>query len=306
MDGVLVVDKPAGPTSFEVVRRVRALLGVKKVGHTGTLDPFATGVLPLCLGEATKVAGFVLEGDKAYDAGVLLGTETDTQDVTGKVVRQAPIPTLTRELVEAQLERFRGTFLQTPPMYSAVKVQGKRLYELARAGQEVERPAREVAVHELSLQDFSAQRLSLRVRCSKGFFVRTLAHDLGQALGSAACLERLRRLHSGPFSLSPALSPDAIEALVRKGRPGGPDAIRAQLMTMDQALAELAQVTVLESQVRSVLHGVPVEVPGAPGLVRVKAPDGRLLAVADRMAGGRLSYRRVLGCQVTTPGGAAA
>lgn len=291
MDGVLVVDKPAGPTSFDVVRRIRTLLGVKKVGHTGTLDPFATGVLPLCLGEATKVAGYVLEGDKAYDAGILLGAETDTQDVTGRVVREAAIPPLTRESIEAALSRFRGTFAQTPPMYSAVKVKGKRLYELAREGKEIERPARQVTVHELVLQDFSADRLSLRVRCSKGFFVRTLAEDLGRALGTAARLERLRRLHSGPFSLAQALSPDALEALVKEG---GNARVQAHLLDLDQALAELTPAIVTSEQARAVLHGVPIEVAGPPGLVRVKGADGNLLAVADRLPNGRLSYRRVM------------
>ncbi|HZH04786.1 MAG TPA: tRNA pseudouridine(55) synthase TruB, partial [Myxococcaceae bacterium] len=162
MNGVLVVDKPAGPTSFDVVRRVRSALGVKKVGHTGTLDPFATGVLPLCLDDATKIAGYILEGDKAYDALIALGRETDTQDVTGKVVREAPVPALTTALVEQTLSQFRGTFLQTPPMYSAIKIGGQRLYSLARKGQEVERPAREVTVHELSLQDFSSNTLRVR------------------------------------------------------------------------------------------------------------------------------------------------
>jgi tRNA pseudouridine55 synthase len=205
MDGVLVIDKPSGPTSFDVVRQVRSLLKLKKVGHTGTLDPMATGVLPLCLGEATKVAGFITEGDKAYDATVRLGAETDTQDAQGQVTAQAPVPPLTPALLESALARFRGSFDQVPPMYSAVKVAGKRLYELARAGEEVERAARHVTVYELVLRDYSADRLQLSVRCSKGFFVRTLAFDLGRALGCGAHLEALRRTHSGPFTLARSL-----------------------------------------------------------------------------------------------------
>ncbi|HET9452179.1 MAG TPA: tRNA pseudouridine(55) synthase TruB, partial [Aggregicoccus sp.] len=205
MDGVLVIDKPRGPTSFDVVRQVRSFLRIKKVGHTGTLDPMATGVLPLCLGEATKIAGHILEGDKAYEATVRLGAETDTQDAEGKVVREAPVPPLSLELLEPALARFRGSFEQLPPMYSAVKVDGKRLYALARAGEEVERAARRVTVHELTLRDFSASELKLSVRCSKGFFVRTLAFDLGRALGCGAHLTALRRTASGPFTLAHAL-----------------------------------------------------------------------------------------------------
>ncbi|MCI0570879.1 MAG: tRNA pseudouridine(55) synthase TruB, partial [Myxococcaceae bacterium] len=164
MHGILVIDKPAGPTSFDVVRRVRSLLGVKKAGHTGTLDPAATGVLPLCLGDATRVAGYITEGDKAYDAVVRLGRETDTLDAEGRVVAEAPVPALGAELLEEALARFRGTYPQTPPMYSAVRVGGKRLYELARAGEEVERAARQVTVHALELRDFSTTGLTLSLR----------------------------------------------------------------------------------------------------------------------------------------------
>jgi tRNA pseudouridine55 synthase len=288
MDGVLVIDKPTGPTSFDVVRQVRSLLKLKKVGHTGTLDPMATGVLPLCLGEATKVAGFITEGDKAYDATVRLGAETDTQDAQGQVTASAPVPPLTPALLEAALARFRGTYAQVPPMYSAVKVAGKRLYELARAGEEVERAARQVTVHELVLRDFSAERLHLSVRCSKGFFVRTLAHELGRALGCGAHLEALRRTHSGPFALAHALPLADLPALARQG------ALAARLVSMSDALSELPAVRVGAAEAQRVSHGVPVEVPaGRPGRVRVVGPDGALLAVAELVAG-RLRYLRVL------------
>src|SRR4051812_26473886 len=166
MDGVLVIDKPMGPTSFDVVRQVRWLLKVKKVGHTGTLDPMATGVLPLCLGEATKIAGYITEGDKAYDALIQLGLETDTQDATGKVTASRDVPLLPRAALEEALGRFVGPSLQMPPMYSAVKVGGKRLYELARAGEEIPRQSRAVTVYELLLKDFSARTLTVSLRCS--------------------------------------------------------------------------------------------------------------------------------------------
>lgn len=289
MDGVLVIDKPTGPTSFDVVRQVRSLLKLKKVGHTGTLDPMATGVLPLCLGEATKVAGFITEGDKAYDATVRLGSETDTQDAEGQVTATAPVPVLTPALLEAALARFRGTFDQVPPMYSAVKVAGKRLYELARAGEEVERAARQVTVYELILRDFSADRLHLSVRCSKGFFVRTLAFDLGRALGCGAHLEALRRTSSGPFTLARALPLADVASQAKEGT------LASRLVSLSDALVDMPEVKVGAEDARRVSHGVPVEVPASsrPGRVRVMGPDGTLLAVAEG-AGGRLRYLRVL------------
>jgi tRNA pseudouridine55 synthase len=288
MDGVLVIDKPSGPTSFDVVRQVRALLKVKKAGHTGTLDPMATGVLPICLGEATKVAGFITEGDKAYDATVHLGVETDTQDAQGKVTAEAPVPPLTVQLLETALAPFRGTFEQVPPMYSAVKVAGKRLYELARAGEEVERASRQVTVYELTLRDFSSNRLRLSVRCSKGFFVRTLAYDIGRALGCGAHLEALRRTMSGPFTLAQALPLAELPAMAQDRA-----AVARKLLPLSDALSHLPPLRVSAAEAARVTHGVPLEAPPMPGRIRVLGPDGTLLAVAE-VVKGRLSYLRVL------------
>ncbi|MDY7228767.1 tRNA pseudouridine(55) synthase TruB [Hyalangium rubrum] len=288
MDGVLVIDKPSGPTSFDVVRQVRALLKVKKAGHTGTLDPMATGVLPLCLGDATKVAGFITEGDKAYEATVRLGVETDTQDAQGKVMAEAPVPPLTSAMLETALASFRGTFEQVPPMFSAVKVDGKRLYELARAGEEVERASRQVTVYELVLRDFSANTLRLSVRCSKGFFVRTLAYDLGRALGCGAHLEALRRTMSGPFTLSQALPLSELPKLAQDRA-----AITPRLLSVSEALSNLPPLRVSAAEAARVTHGVPLEAPPMPGRVRVLGPDDKLLAVAE-VVRGRLSYLRVL------------
>ncbi len=288
MDGVLVIDKPSGPTSFDVVRQVRALLKVKKAGHTGTLDPMATGVLPICLGEATKVAGLITEGDKAYEATVRLGVETDTQDAQGKVMAEAPVPPLTAALLEPTLAPFRGSFEQVPPMYSAVKVAGKRLYELARAGEEIERAGRQVTVYELTLRDFSSNRLQLSVRCSKGFFVRTLAYDIGRALGCGAHLEALRRTVSGPFALAQALPLAELPALAQDRA-----AVARKLLPMSEALAHLPPLRVSAADAARVTHGVPLEAPPMPGRIRVLGPDGALLAVAE-VVKGRLSYLRVL------------
>jgi tRNA pseudouridine55 synthase len=292
MDGLLVIDKAAGPTSFEVVRRVRVLTGVAKAGHTGTLDPMATGVLPVALGEATKLAGLLTEGDKAYDAVVRLGLETDTLDVTGTVLRTASVPPLSEARLEAALAPFRGSFLQTPPMVSAVKVHGRRLYALARAGEEVERAARPVTVHSLVLRDFSATDVTLSLRCSKGFFVRVLAEELGRALGCGGCLKGLRRTQSGPFGLESAVTLERLEALA--GEPDGLERVRARLVTPVDMLPHLPLFRVNAEDAAKVAHGLPLAAHlETPGRVRVVGPTGSLLAVAD-VRDGRLAYVRVL------------
>ncbi|MDP2271738.1 MAG: tRNA pseudouridine(55) synthase TruB [Archangium sp.] len=286
MNGVLVVDKPRGITSFDVVRDVRRALKVKKVGHTGTLDPMATGVLPICIGDGTKIAQFITEATKAYDATLKLGATTDTLDAEGKVLETRPVPTLTRELIEAAFAKFRGPILQTPPMYSAVKIGGKRLYELARAGEEVERAARPVTVFELLLRDFSADEIKLSVTCSKGFFVRTLAAELGEALGCGAHLCALRRTQSGPFALAQALPLAELVA-------GGPELATARLVGLNDSLKDLPALQVTEAEAGRVKHGGLVEVAGQlSGLHRVLEPSGALLSVAE-VTRGRLVYRRV-------------
>ena len=285
LDGVLVVDKPQGPTSFDVVRDVRNALKTRKVGHTGTLDPMATGVLAICLGDATRIAQYLTDGDKAYEAVIRFGAETDTLDAEGQVTAEYPLPQLGREVLEAALSAFRGPILQTPPMYSAIKIGGKRLYELARAGEEVERKAREITVFELSLRDFSASEVRLFVKASKGFFVRSLAQDLGRALGSGAHLTALRRVASGPFVLSQAIS---LAEVVAKG-----PAVAPMLISAEVSLQSIPSVTVAAAAVTQVLHGVQVETSVQDGLVRVLGHDGALLAMADAERG-RLKYRRVL------------
>jgi tRNA pseudouridine55 synthase len=286
MNGVLVVDKPQGPTSFDVVREVRRALGVKKAGHTGTLDPMATGVLPVCVGDATKIAQFITVATKTYDAVVRLGVSTDTLDAEGRVLAERPVPAVTRELLDVALARFRGTFAQTPPMYSAVKVGGRRLYELARSGEEIERAPRQVTVHELVLRDFSATQLTLTVRASKGFFVRSLAAELGDALGCGAHLAALRRTQAGPFTLAQAIPLAEVQA--------GGAALAQRLVSMSDALVDVPRLTVSAAEAERVQHGGLVEVPAAlTGLHRVMGPGDVLLALADAERG-RLHYRRVL------------
>lgn len=287
MNSVLVVDKPKGPTSFDVVQAVRRALKLKKAGHTGTLDPMATGVLAVCLGDATRVAQVFTDGDKAYDATVKLGITTDTLDAEGKVLEERPVPSLTQESIEAVLARFRGEQLQTPPMFSAIKKDGKRLYELARAGEAIDREARPVTVRSLVLNDFSRDELKISVACSKGFFVRTLAADLGEALGCGAHLTSLRRTQSGPFSLAAAVP---LEAVIARGEA----AVEGHLVSVDSALAFLPEVKTNAAEAERVRHGGVVEVARPDcGLVRVTDVDGRVLALAE-VRRGRLVYKRVL------------
>ncbi len=290
MDGVLVIDKPRGVTSFDVVARVRRALRTKKAGHTGTLDPMATGVLPICVGVATRVAGHITLGEKAYEAELRLGAETDTLDADGKVVAEAPVPpgALSAEALEAALSRFRGTFPQTPPMFSAVKIGGKRLYELAREGVEVERPAREVTVHELTLREVTAEGFRFYVRCSKGFYVRTLAQELGRALGTLAHLTALRRVQVGPFRIDQALSLDALER--------EPSVAMGRLVGEAEALSELPSFVVDARDAERVKHGQRLSGSGHPAgeRLRVMGPDDALLALAEVEASGRLRYLRVL------------
>lgn len=290
MNGVLVVDKPRGPTSFDVVQLVRRALKVKKAGHTGTLDPMATGVMAVCLGDATRIVQVLTDGDKAYDATVKLGVTTDTLDAEGAVQRTRAVPALTREALEVALARFRGPQLQTPPMYSAIRKDGKRLYELARAGEEVEREARPVTVYALTLNDFSSDELKLSVRCSKGFFVRTLAADLGEALGCGAHLTALRRTQSGPFSLARAVPlADLLEQ--------GAAAVAGKLATLDESLAFLPEVKTSAAEAERVKHGGVVEVARPDeAMVRVTGPGGEVLALAE-VRRGRLIYKRVLANQ---------
>jgi tRNA pseudouridine55 synthase len=290
LNGVLIVDKPSGPTSFDVVHKVRALLKVKKAGHTGTLDPMATGVLPICLGEATKIAGLLTLEHKAYEAVIRLGAETDTLDAQGKVVAEKPVPPLDAVAVERALAKFRGAYEQVPPMFSAVKVAGRRLYEAARAGEEVPREPRQVVVHELSLLGMTDRELTVRVRCSKGFFVRVLAQQLGRELGTFGHIQALRRTASGDFGIDRAVTLDRLASLAAQ-----PEAIAALLVPPTEALQALPALTVSADDEPRVGNGVRLEVgPELSGRLRVLAPGGRLLALAEVGEDHRLRYLRVM------------
>jgi tRNA pseudouridine55 synthase len=278
--GVVVVDKPRGITSFDVVARVRRALGQKRVGHTGTLDPMATGVLPVCVGEATKLVPFLVAGEKQYEAEALLGVTTDTLDADGTVTGEHDASAITREQVEQALAGFRGKVLQVPPMHSALRVGGKRLYELAREGVEVEREAREIEIHDMTLgpvvSEGTTVRLSFVVSCGKGTYVRSITSDLGEKLGVGAHLTALRRTRVGGFTIAQAV---ALETL-------GP---RTPLVGLADALAHLPSLVLDEKQVLEVKQGKTKVVAALPaperGFLRLLRPDGSLLAVAESHSG---------------------
>lgn len=302
LDGVLVVDKPQGMTSFDVVRRVRSLGKGRKAGHTGTLDPSATGVLPICLGNATKLSAFLLEGDKAYQGVIRLGIETDTYDADGEVVATHDISHLEEERIREAVAAMGGEYWQTPPMYSAVKVGGKRLYELAREGKEVERKPRKVTIHSIEMLAWrpEAGEVSVRLSCTKGTYVRSVAHELGIALGVGAHLASLQRIRSGPFTIDRAIPLATVKEWIEGERW---EEARAHLVSPRDALADMKEVRVDELRQRKVSRGMilgirDLQACGAPRIaegeqVRIVGPGGTLLAVA-RQQNGNLRYDRVL------------
>ena len=220
-EGILCVDKPEGFTSFDVIAKLRGMLRTKKIGHSGTLDPMATGLLPVFVGSATRACDLLPNENKAYVATMALGAVTDTQDRTGKVLEQHPFSHISRNDVEALLPRFTGELLQIPPMYSAVKIGGQKLYDLARQGKEVERPARPIQITGLRLLEAEERegRYRLEIHCSKGTYIRTLCHDMGAALGCGAMVTQLRRTKAGSFTLEQAVTLDRLQQLVQEGKP---------------------------------------------------------------------------------------
>lgn len=217
LNGIIIIHKEAGFTSHDVVAKMRGICRQKKIGHTGTLDPQATGVLPVCLGSGTKLCDMLTDKDKEYVAELLLGIETDTQDTTGQVLRESPVE-VSEEEVRQAIMSFRGVYHQIPPMYSALKVDGKKLYELARAGKEVERKAREVYLHEIEILELELPVVKLRVTCSKGTYIRTLCADIGSKLGCGGTMKSLQRTRVGSFRLEKAVTLDQLEALRDEGR----------------------------------------------------------------------------------------
>lgn len=274
-NGILIIDKPTDWTSHDVVAKLRGILHEKRIGHAGTLDPMATGVLPVFLGRATRAVEFAAGGQKEYLAVLRLGLVTDTQDITGTVLRSAPV-TADRAALEAALAAFRGDILQVPPMYSAVKVNGKRLYDLARKGKEVERKPRPVTVWSLTVErQLSETDYELRIVCSKGTYVRTLCHDLGGALGCGGVMTALRRVEAGGFRLEQAVTLEQVQ--------NAPDRT-ALLLPVDVCFAHLPRLELTRAQSKCVRNGAAFTWPGS-GEVRAYSPEGEFLAVCRGEAG---------------------
>ena len=272
VDGVLLLDKAGGMTSNFALQGARRLFSAAKAGHTGTLDPLATGLLPLCFGEATKFSADLLNADKVYEAELLFGVTTTTGDSEGSVLQRRPV-VFEQAQLEAALLGFHGQIRQIPPMYSALKRDGKPLYQLARQGIEVERAAREVTISELLLLAFSGDRCRLRISCSKGTYIRTLAEDIGNALACGAHLCALRRIAVGSLHVADALSLDQLNALSQEERAGC-------LLPPDSLLQSLPKVCLDDAATLRFAHGNPVDVAAAPGKCRVYG-DHRLLGVGE-------------------------
>jgi tRNA pseudouridine55 synthase len=290
VSGVLLLDKDSGISSNAALQRAKRLLGCRKAGHTGSLDPLASGLLPICLGEATKLAGFLLDTDKRYQVTVYLGVMTASGDAEGEVIGQKPVPELSPASVEPILEQFRGPILQVPPMYSALKHQGRRLYDLARRGIEVERPPRPVEIYELSLLRCHGDRLDLTVHCSKGTYIRSLAEDIGHALGCGGHVESLRRTAVGRLDVTAALTLEKLEQMTYEER-------LARLEPPDTLVPGLPVIDVPDDQCLALRHGQPVHVrSGGPecGLVRLQSPSVGFFGIGDVQHAGWIAPRRIL------------
>lgn len=280
MDGILNINKPLGMTSHDVVARVRKLLKQRRVGHAGTLDPAASGVLPICVGLGTRVAEYLSESGKAYQAEIIFGVVTDTYDTEGAVLRTHDATSLTQEQLEQALPAFLGEQMQQPPRYSAIKIQGQPAYKLARAGSEIELAPRPITISQLEILAWEPPCLTLAVACSKGTYIRSLAYDLGEHVGTGAHLGGLIRTRSGPFALAESITLDQLEGAIAD------ESVTQYLFPADAALRQYPALTLSTEQVTQVLHGNPirtsVQAPQpASTLARIYSEEGQFLAIAQ-------------------------
>lgn len=291
ISGILLLDKPLGLSSNHALQRVKRLYDARKAGHTGSLDPLADGMLPVCFGDATKLSAFLLDADKHYWFRVKLGETTATGDAEGEITRTRPVEGITSARIEEVLPRFLGEIDQLPPMYSALKHKGKRLYELAREGVEVEREPRTVSIHELELGEVNLPEFELRVHCSKGTYVRTLAEDIGEALGCGAHVTALRRTGVGPYTGFDMYTMETLEKAAERGQA----AIDELLLPIDTALADWPEVRVNADSAFYLKQGQAVLVPKAPteGWVRIYQGDA-FFAVGQVQDDGRIAPKRLM------------
>lgn len=278
MNGILLIDKPAGWTSHDVVAKLRGLLHERRAGHSGTLDPMATGLLVVFLGRATRAVEFAEADIKEYKAGIRFGVSTDTQDVTGTILAQKPVDFTAAELDEV-LQRFRGDIFQTPPMYSAIKVNGKKLYEIARKGGRVERKMRPVHIHSLVRGGELGAEMELDVRCSKGTYIRTLCSDIGDALGCGACMSSLRRTRAGNFDLIQAHTLQEVQQAVERGTAD------SLVLPVDVLFSNCGSVVLSPNQDKRLRSGGTFSTAVAEGRYRVYSLDGEFVALAKSEGG---------------------
>lgn len=292
INGILLLDKPIGITSNRALQIIKRLYKANKAGHTGNLDPLATGLLPICLGEATKISGYLLESDKRYLATCKLGIKTSTADAEGEVTETRPVEAYSEAKINQILKHFIGEIEQVPPMHSALKVNGKPLYKLAHKGEEIERKPRRITIYDIKLIRLQDDELQLDVSCSKGTYIRTLAEDIGEALGCGAHISALRRTLSGPFDIEHAVSLEELEHLANDGF----DEIDALLLRPEEALLDWPEVSLSENTAHYVQQGQAVQVARAPakGLVRLHRVDGQFLGVGQIMDDGRVAPKRLI------------
>lgn len=296
VSGILVLDKPSGISSNGALQRVKHAFFAQKAGHTGALDPLATGVLPLCLGEATKYSQYLLDADKCYDCTVMLAQNTDTGDIEGEVVTHFETAALTLSQVTQAVAQFEGDIEQIPPMYSALKRNGRPLYELARAGITVERDKRPITIHEIAVNEFRSgdnAEVDISVSCSKGTYIRVLAEDIGRVLGVGGCVKVLRRTKSGPFDLSQVAQLNEIETL---GANKAFDELDAKLLPTDTPLQHFPVVELDDDSAFYIKRGNPVQIPSAPtsGLVRLVINGSEFIGIGEILDDGRVAPRRLV------------
>jgi tRNA pseudouridine55 synthase len=292
VNGILLLDKPSGLTSNAALQVVKKMFAARKAGHTGSLDPLATGLLPLCFGEATKISGFLLDADKDYRVTCKFGERTSTGDAEGEVVAERPLDGLSEKKLRKAMGNFVGEIEQIPPMYSALKHKGERLYKLARQGVEVEREARQVTIFELELLGFNAPFAELRVHCSKGTYVRTLVEDIGELLGCGAHVAGLRRVGLGPFDDPQMVDMETLETVAADGH----YALDQLLLPLESGLAQWPDVRLTGDAAFYLRQGQPVLVPRAPttGWVRLYEGESRFLGLGEILDDGRVAPRRLM------------
>ena len=292
VDGILLLDKPTGMSSNAALQTVKRLFNANKAGHTGNLDPLATGLLPICFGEATKISSYLLDSDKRYIGTCKLGVRTRTADSEGEVLETRPVGNLTEQQVKQVLQGFIGQIEQIPPMHSAVKINGTPLYKLAREGKEIERKSRRVSIYQLEMLRLEGDELDIDVHCSKGTYVRTLAEEIGEALGCGAHLNALRRTASGPFELEQAVTMAELAHLAEDGY----EALDSLLLPPEEALSDWPMVSLSQNSAYYLQQGQAVQVPKAPssGWVRLRRDDGQFLGIGQILEDGRVAPKRLI------------